>query len=153
MTGVQTCALPISIFRFGCEDIELGYRLSKFNLKVVYNAKAVSYMIRPITLNDFCKRLIKQGRSQSLYSAMYNDNEVNKWAEIIGSDEKWEEIGPLFDLKLKVALELENVVNLRIKYGFEIDEITKRLLYEAFWWTFRACKIKGIMEAKEDSQI
>jgi len=56
------------IFRFGCEDIELGYRLSKHGLKVVYNAHAVSYMIRPITFIEFCQRLVRQGYSQYIFS-------------------------------------------------------------------------------------
>src|SRR5947208_3034588 len=36
-------------FRSIIEDIELGYRLSKFNLSVVFHRLAVSHMVRPIT--------------------------------------------------------------------------------------------------------
>ena len=38
------------VFRFGCEDIELGYRLSKHGLRVIYNKSAVSYMVQKWTL-------------------------------------------------------------------------------------------------------
>ena len=56
------------VFRFGCEDIELAYRLSKSNLKVVYNARAVSTMVRDIfLLTPFA--LVLYGRvSRSIFS-------------------------------------------------------------------------------------
>src|SRR5262249_40089006 len=43
-------------FRFGSEDIELGYRLTKFGLKVIFNRKAIQYMSRTITYAEFCSR-------------------------------------------------------------------------------------------------
>src|SRR5205823_323451 len=51
-------------FRFGSEDIELGYRLARVGFKVVHNADAVSYMNRSLTFVDFCRRCEHQGRSQ-----------------------------------------------------------------------------------------
>src|SRR5215831_17439123 len=44
------------VFRFGSEDIELGYRLTKFGFKVIFDRKAIQYMIRPITYDEFCRR-------------------------------------------------------------------------------------------------
>src|SRR6185437_13183417 len=38
-------------FRFGSEDIELGHRLSRRGLEVVFARDAVSYMNRPVTLD------------------------------------------------------------------------------------------------------
>jgi hypothetical protein len=32
---------------------------------------------------------------------------------------------------------------------FVLDDLTRMLLYKAYWWAFRSCKIKGIMEEKE----
>lgn len=139
------------IFRFGCEDIELGFRLSHHGLKVVYNSKAISYMIRPITFDQFCQRLIKQGRSQYIFSKLHNDLNVHKWAEVIDAEEIWQSIRDLFPLKLKSARELDKIANMKIKYKFHIDEITRNLLYKSYWWLFKACKIKGIIEAKEES--
>lgn len=139
------------IFRFGCEDIELGYRLSKHDLKVVYNAKAISMMIRPITFDDFCKRLIKQGRSQYVFSQLSNDPEVDRYTEVPEIEEKWLEMETLYEARIHSARELDKIVNLRMTYGFEIDDLTKRLLHKAYWRAFRACKIKGMIEAKENS--
>jgi len=141
------------IFRFGCEDIELGHRLSKFGLKVVYNAKATSLMIRPVTFEDFCRRLIKQGRSQYVFSTLHNDNNVHKWAEVVGADEKWNEIEPLFNSKMRSAQQLDKISNLKREYGFDMEEQTENLLHEAYWWVFKACKIKGIIETKRIGRL
>lgn len=140
------------VFRFGCEDIELGYRLSKHNLRVVYNSEAVSLMIRPVTYDAFCNRLIKQGRSQYVFSTLHNDPEILKYAEIIDAEEKWNDIRQLYDAKMRSARELDSIANMKLESGFEFDDLTKRLLHDAYWWVFKACKARGILEAKEDSK-
>lgn len=136
------------IFRFGCEDIELGYRLSKWGLKVVYNANAISYMIRSIALDDFCKRLIKQGRSQYYFSTMYDDPQVHEWCETIGAEEKWNKMEPVYEAKIRSARALEKIAEVKLTQGLGLDELTERLLYQAYRWVFRACKMKGIVETK-----
>src|SRR6266513_5277989 len=47
-------------FHFGSEDIELGYRLSKFGFRVVFHRAAISYMARPLTFEAFCVRCERQ---------------------------------------------------------------------------------------------
>jgi len=140
------------IFRFGCEDIELGYRLSKHGLRVVYNSKAVSKMVRAITFDDFCRRLIKQGRSQYVFSTLHSDPDVYKWAEIIGAEDKWNAIKDVYHAKIKSAKALDKIAGMKLKYSMDLDETTKGLLHKAYWWAFKACKIKGIVEAKEELQ-
>lgn len=140
------------VFRFGCEDIELGYRLSRQGLKVVYNNKAVSRMIRPVLFDDFCRRLIRQGRSQYIFSSLHNDPEVYNYTEIIGAEDKWKTIQHIYDAKMRSARELDKVANTKLKYQLELDDTTKGLLHKAYWWAFRACKIKGIMESKMSMQ-
>jgi len=137
------------VFRFGCEDIELGYRLSKFDLRVVYNSRGVSEMIRPLTFDDFCRRLIKQGGSQYVFSTLHDDPAVHRWAEMEDAEERWNKIKNVYEEKVKSARELDKVANTKLKLNLEPDEVTNRLLYNAYWWVFKACKIKGISEAKE----
>ena len=139
------------VFRFGCEDIELGYRLSRHGLKVVYNSRAVSMMARPVAFDDFCQRLIKQGRSQYVFSTLHADPDVHKWAEVVGAEEKWNNIRAIYEAKIRSARELDKIANMKLKYNLGLDDSTKRLLQMAYWWVFKACKIKGIVEAKEDS--
>ncbi len=140
------------VFRFGCEDIELGYRLSLHGLRVVFNSKAVCMMTRPITFDDFCQRLMKQGRSQYVFSTLHNDPNVHTWTEVIGAEETWNKIRHIYDAKIRSARELDKIVNMKLEYKFDINDVTKRLLHKAYWWAFEACKIKGLLDAKGDSR-
>ena len=140
------------VFRFGCEDIELAYRLSWHGLKVVFNSKAVSMMIRPLSFDDFCNRLIRQGNSQYIFSTLHNDQGVHTWSEVIGAEEKWYRIKNIYNAKIRASRELDKVANMKLRYKLDIDDVTKKLLYESYWWSFKACKIKGIVEAMEDSK-
>lgn len=137
------------IFRFGCEDIELGYRLSKHDLRVVYNSRGISKMIRSVGFDDFCRRLIKQGRSQYVFSTLHDDPVVHRWAEVSDAEENWEKITPVYHAKIRSTAELDRLAQLRVEYGLGLDAVTKRLLYRSYWWAFKACKIRGIIEAKE----
>lgn len=139
------------VFRFGCEDIELGYRLSKYDLRVVYNSSGVTEMIRPVTFDDFCRRLVKQGRSQYVFSTLHDDPAVHAWAEMEGAEERWHTIKNDYAEKVKSARELDKVANTKLKLNLELDDVTTRLLYSAYWWVFKACKMKGISEAREAS--
>jgi len=109
-------------------------------------------MIRPVTFDDFCRRLIKQGRSQYVFSTLHNNPDVHKWAEIPGAEEQWQDIKDIFDVKMRSASELDRIANMKMHYKLVLDDLTRGLLYKAYWWIFRACKIKGIMEAKEEAQ-
>lgn len=140
------------VFRFGCEDIELGYRLSVHGLKVVYNSRAVALMIRPVGLDDFCKRLIKQGRSQYVFSMLHDDPGVRNWAEVSGSEDKWSRIKPVFPAKLRSCIKMDELANMKIREKLGLDALTEKLLYNSYWWIFKACKIKGISEAMEESR-
>ena len=77
-------------FKFGCEDIELGYRLSKHGLKVVFRKQAKSTMMRLMTIDDFFNRLIKQGESQYQFSLLHNTPEILHWAEVVDAGDLWE---------------------------------------------------------------
>ncbi len=49
--------------RFGYEDTELACRMLNRNIRILYNANAKSYILRPINFKEFCERRIKQGRA------------------------------------------------------------------------------------------
>ena len=80
------------VFRFGCEDIELAYRLSKKGLKVVYNPRAESVMIRSLSFDSFCNRLRRQGNSQFVFSRLCRDHEVQTWCEMERFYREWPEL-------------------------------------------------------------
>jgi hypothetical protein len=140
------------LFKFGNEDTELGYRLSRKNLKVVYNANAVAYMARPVDFEGFCKRLVKQGRSNYVCSLIHPAAEVQEWCEASGARERWQEMAPRFDAIMASARELDKIGRLRLQNGFAMDEETTRLVHQGYWQSFRACKLKGFIDAQEQSE-
>jgi glycosyltransferase involved in cell wall biosynthesis len=132
------------VFRFGCEDIELGYRLTAQGLKVVYHKPATSTMIRALSLDDFFNRLIRQGESQYTFSQLHKAEEIQRWTEVQNADQEWADIGPAFEAITRSARNLDNIVNQRQAAGLESDEYTLSLLHRSYWNAFRACKLKGI---------
>ena len=139
------------VFRFGCEDIELGYRLSKSNLKVVYNARAMSTMVRDISFDAFCTRLIRQGESQYIFSQLHPDAEVQKWTEMMGAEEEWQRIEKVYEAVVRSARELDRIANLKLELGLELDGVTIDLLHRAYRNAFRACKFKGIYNRRSET--
>ena len=139
------------VFRFGCEDIELGYRLSKHNLKVVYNAQAVSTMVRDISFDEFCARLVRQGESQYVFSQLHPDMEIQNWAELIGAEEEWQKIKTVYEAVIRSGRELDRIASLKLELGFEVDDITNDLLYQAYRNAFRASKLKGIDNRRSET--
>jgi hypothetical protein len=59
--------------RFGMEDIELSYRLSRRGMKVFYAPGAVQYIHRTLSYNDLCDRAMRLGLSESLLRAIHPD--------------------------------------------------------------------------------
>ena len=136
------------VFRFGCEDIELGYRLTAQGLKVVYHKPATSIMIRALSLDDFYKRLIKQGESQYTFSQLHKAEEIQRWTEVQNAEQEWADIDPAFEAITRSARNLDNFINRQQAAGLESDDYTLRLLHRSYWNAFRACKLKGIDRGK-----
>lgn len=137
------------VFRFGAEDIELGYRLSKKGLQVVYNRKAVSYTIRKISFDDFCHRLERQGASNYVFSQMHRETEIQQWTEVIGCEQNWMMIREHYDAIINSARHLDSMANLKLAIGLDVDEELRGLLYRTYWAAFKAAKVKGTVEKKE----
>ena len=60
---------------------------------------------------------------------------------------------PAYNAMVKSTHDLEKIVHQKLLNGLEFDGTTQRLLYQAYWWTFRATKIKGIMEAQKQDRV
>jgi len=50
----------------GFEDVEIGFRLSRYGLKIKYNREAVAYHDHPYTIEDACRQQISHGYSFGL---------------------------------------------------------------------------------------
>lgn len=139
------------VFRFGCEDIELGFRLSRHGLRVFYQPKAVSTMMRGSSLDEFCNRLVKQGRSNVVFSRLHEAEEVRAWTEVDGALEAWTDVEQTYGRVLESTRRLDRMVRRKAEIGLRVDDDDRRFLYHAYWTACRASKLKGIAEGLRES--
>jgi hypothetical protein len=71
------------------EDIELGYRLSRFGLKVKFHPAARQYMNRPIGFDAFCKRCEAQGHAFLSFSRLHADPVVQDYCLAAEATDRW----------------------------------------------------------------
>jgi glycosyltransferase involved in cell wall biosynthesis len=138
------------VFRFGCEDIELGYRLAKQGLRVIYNEHAVSVMVRDIDFAGFCRRLERQGNSNYVFSRLHPVPEIVHWTETGDADSIWQKVEGQYEKIIQSAGHLDEIANLKLANGFELDDTTLGLLHRGYRAAFKACKVKGIIEKKRE---
>jgi glycosyltransferase involved in cell wall biosynthesis/GT2 family glycosyltransferase len=131
-------------FQFGCEDIELAYRLSQHGLQVILNRCAVQYMNRAITFPEFCRRCEKQGRSQFEFSRLHPDPVIRRWCGVIAARERWQERKPALAKKVARVHQIESLLNPRLPVE-ERSALLKEL-HKLYWWSFDSFKLKGIVE-------
>jgi len=140
------------VFRFGCEDIELGYRLSRKGFQVVYQPQAKSYMIRTVDYPDFCRRCYLQGGSSWTFNAMHPARIVRVWTGVEGIATKWQRIEPRYPEIIKAGSDLDRLANERVAAGIPLDELTTRLLHRAYYAAFKASRIKGSVDRMVEGQ-
>jgi glycosyltransferase involved in cell wall biosynthesis len=140
------------VFQFGCEDIELGFRLSRHDFQVVYNRRAISTMVRGITVEEFCARLLRQGRSNVVFSRLHHEAEIQDWTEVAGADKAWRTAGVVYDAVVRSAQQLDQMARRKRKAGLELEAADCQWLHRAYSLAFRASKLKGIHEALMESE-
>src|SRR5713101_6776524 len=110
----------------GIEDIELGYRLSKFGFRVVFHRAAVSYMTRPLTFEGFCDRCERQGEALFLFSQLHDDPVVQQYCQLadpfienqavgVDAEARWPAVAALFREKVDQVSRVERF----LAWGFE----------------------------------
>jgi glycosyltransferase involved in cell wall biosynthesis len=137
------------VFRFGCEDIELGYRLSAQGLQVIYNSNARSTTIRAASLEEFCRRSERQGHSNWLFYRKHPVSEVEAWADVGGLPVRWAYFEPRLDAFMKSAAGLDAIARARLKYGFELDDLLVSLLHKSYWSVIDGYRVKGAWAASQ----
>lgn len=140
------------VFTFGAEDIELGFRLSKVGLKVVYDRQAISHMIRALDFESFCRRSYLQGQSNWVFSQLHNEPAVEKWSKVNNADMKWKKLEPIFENTIKSARDIDRFAQSRINNSLALDELTKAFLHRAYGEAFTANFIKGVVSKKRSLQ-
>ncbi|UFN47218.1 glycosyltransferase [Roseomonas sp. OT10] len=134
-------------FRFGCEDIELGYRLARHGLRVIYEPAAHTVMIRAIGFDQFCARSYRQGRSQYRFAQMHADPQVRAYCEIEPAGEAWAHRRGRYAAHLRWTRQLDRLAAAREQAGLPSHPVLQPVLDAAYREAFFLSRAKGIADA------
>ena len=132
------------VFKFGCEDIELGFRLMKSGrFKIIYNMAAKSTMIRAISLDDFLRRTNRQGQSNYVFWRKHPCDQIEAWADVRDLETRWRALEDRIGVLIASARGLDAIANARVKEGLELDKLTTSLLHRSYWHAIDAERLRG----------
>lgn len=134
-------------FQFGCEDIELGWRLDPHGLQVIYEPAARTTMIRAFTFDDFCRRSIRQGRSQWLFAALHDVPTIRNYCEVDRALTIWPAARGDFAAILRRAKGLDCMMFRRGPLAPPLSAASQTELDDAYAQAFFLCRAKGIADA------
>lgn len=134
-------------FRFGCEDIELGWRLRRHGLRVIYKPEAHTVMIRALTFDGFCARSYRQGRSQHRFADMHRDPEIWTYCEIDAAADAWGRHRHEYTAHLCWTRKLDHLASCRAAAGLTEHPLLQETLDAAYRKAFFLSRAKGIMDA------
>lgn len=136
------------IFRFGCEDIELAWRLELMHgLTVIYAPAAMTTMIRGLSFDDFCRRSIRQGRSQWAFASLHPNEDVRDYCEIDKSLAAWSVAATDFAAILRHVRGLDRMMQRRGPRAPPLTAQSQLDLDAAYREAFFLCRAKGIADA------
>jgi glycosyltransferase involved in cell wall biosynthesis len=131
----------------GIEDMELGFRLARQGLSVVHTRDAKSYMVRPVTFDQFAERCLKRGRALWRFTQRHEDPEVDRYCRVEEALEDWPSLEPQLEAKAERVRELER----RYSETGELAEEEWVELHELYRWTLEAFQSRGVAEAAADA--
>lgn len=136
------------IFRFGCEDIELAWRLERgHGLDVIYEPAALTTMIRGLSFDDFCRRSIRQGRSQWIFASLHPHEDLRAHCEIDQGLAAWSAAAMDFAAILRHVRELDRMMQRRGPRAPPLTAQSQSELDAAYREAFFLCRAKGIADA------
>jgi len=138
-------------FRFGCEDIELGWRLRRHGLRVVYEPRARTVMIRLLTFDQFCMRSYRQGRSQRQFAALHPDPEIQLYCEIEAAEAAWAARGNGYAAHLRWARKLNLLDEAQAEASIPEHPLLKTTIATAYQDAFFLSRAKGVVDAISSS--
>ncbi|ACB94170.1 glycosyltransferase family 2 protein [Beijerinckia indica] len=138
-------------FKFGCEDIELGWRLAKHGLRVIYEPRAYSTMIRAINFDQFCQRSYRQGRSQHAFSMLHDDNTIRAYCEIDAALAAWHTHWVDYAGLLRWTRKLEKLTLARARASFPLHDLLQKTLDLAYRDAFFLSRAKGIADTAKET--
>lgn len=134
------------IFKFH-EDIELGLRLARHGLKVLFNKKARSILVRNPGFDEICKREFLKGKYHYLLSYLYDHRQLRKYTR--NWEKKWRILSFFHEQGYESVKKLHESIQWRIKEGLELDGATETTLFSAYKRVFESFYYKGMSEGPQ----
>lgn len=137
------------VFKFGFEDIELGYRLRNAGLHVVYWKAASNTMIRKISIDGFLNRCYRQGQSASIFISLYpQDRILPKQLYLDQVDVEWSRLSPNVASVISACCHLDEMIRYLPKEASLINsQYYLQCLHYSYSRAFRAETIRGYIDS------
>jgi glycosyltransferase involved in cell wall biosynthesis len=116
-------------------DVEMGWRLGPFGLRVVYDSSARSLMARSIDFDAFCDRTVAKGRAHAVIAALHPGTEMASRLQLNDAAKLWE------DKRLTEPALRRRVVALEARSRTDPSVLDE--LHSAYRETFRLLHAKG----------
>lgn len=128
------------------EDVELGFRLVEKGLRVAYWPSARSFMARPVTFDEFCRRCEKQGEGRLRFSRLHHHPAVQEYCAVEEAERTWASAEHHLDDKVRRARHLQGVVASDWAHGRASPREAD--LFQLFDYVFRAFQARGTVLAR-----
>lgn len=137
-------------FRASLEDLELAWRLSKHQFRVVWARDALSTVTRRFAVPELCERMRSEGEARNLLAALHGD-EVSKVREMDGSAGQIWERDEAYAIVVRSACELDRLARARLDAGLTVEEGLRELLGRSYLAAFRASVARGRAASRRGS--
>ncbi len=134
------------VFRFGCEDTELAYRLSKHGFTVYYAEKPVTTMVRGITCDQFLQRLRKQAVSASVFYGLHPEPEVSDCIGLATALQRGKPDAAQLERHVATARTLDGIAREMVSANMDIDPTDRDLLTQAYQRAFASVYDDALLE-------
>ncbi|SRR5579871_5409297 len=131
------------VFRFGCEDIELAWRLSRHGLRVIYDPVARSTMTRALSLADFWRRAELVGGSQWVFAKLHREEGPRPHTVPPDLEHRWRDLRIRCPSIMASARHLDRIALARVSAGLDLDPGFLALLHNAYWLSIGCMQAKG----------
>jgi glycosyltransferase involved in cell wall biosynthesis len=133
-------------FRFGHEDTELVCRSAARGIKVLYNANAKKFILRPVSLDDFCRRRLRQGRALYHLNVLHSETIMARY-QLKYAEDEYEQI---YQSNLpnwhKLLQRYEPILSANPEPFIAATDSRLEHLRELWGGCFRGYQLKGYLE-------
>ena len=138
------------VFRFGCEDTELAYRLSTHGFTIHYAEKAVTTMVRGVSYDQFLQRLRKQAASAAVFYGLHPCPEVSDCIGLATALHRGKPDAPQLERHIVAARTLDGIARDMVGAHLEIDPIDRDLLTQAYQRAFASVYDDALLTEMRD---